>query len=62
MADLEITERAAEPKRVRVDNTSAEQHAIKDQIAAEEYASRREAAARTGLPFRMALFRPPGAS
>ena len=62
VADLEITQRAAEPKKVRVDDTSAEQHSLKDQIEAEQYASKREAAARTGLPLRMALFRPPGAS
>jgi len=61
MPDIDLEQVASQPKRVRVDDTSAEQHPIPDQIAAVEFQNRQEAAARTGLPFRMALFRPPGA-
>jgi len=60
MADLGIDQKATEPQRVSVDGQDVAQRPLKDLIAAEKYANQAEAAARTGLPFRMVLFRPPG--
>lgn len=64
MADLseQIEDAAGEPKRVTIDGQTAEGHPIKDLIEADRYLAQRTAAGRTGLPFRLARFRPPGAS
>lgn len=60
MADLDIDQKASEPQRVSVDGQNVDQRPLKDLIAADKYANQTEAAARTGLPLRMVLFRPPG--
>ncbi len=60
MADLDIDQKATEPQRVSVDGQNVDQRPLPDLIEADKYANQTEAAARTGLPFRMVLFRPPG--
>ena len=60
MADLDIDERALEPDSAAVDGQSVKNRPLRDLIAAEVHESRKEAAARTGLPFKLAKFRPPG--
>jgi hypothetical protein len=63
MADLsdDIETNAGNPKRVTVAGETAEQQPLPDQIAADKYLARKTAAARTGLPIRVGVLRPPGA-
>lgn len=56
-----IAENAAAPKRASADGTSAEQHSIPDQIAADKYAKSQTAAAGKKRGFRLTRLKPPGA-
>lgn len=58
---IDVEQNAKDPRRVATNSETAEQHPIPDQIAADKYANQQAAAARDGLPFFIAKFRPPGA-
>ncbi len=59
MSDLSdsIEENAAQPKKMSVDGTSAEQHSIKDQIEADRYLQSQNAAAGKKRGIVLARFR-----
>lgn len=61
MADLvpKIETNAAAPRRVESDGTVAEQHSLKDQIAADQYSKASQAMKNRSLPFRRIKMRAP---
>ncbi len=56
-----IEENAKGPKRVTVGTETVEQHPIQDQIAADDHATRKAAAARKHFGLRFTKLVPPGA-
>lgn len=57
----QIEENAAKPLSASIDGDRAEQHPLPDQIAADKHLARVASAARSGLPMRIFVCRPPGA-
>jgi hypothetical protein len=57
-----IESNLAKPESASADGVSATQHNLKDQIAAAEYVSEKNASNRKKLPIRFAKLRPDGAA
>ena len=57
-----IEENAEGPAEAHDDAGGVRQHSLRDQIEADKYLSRAQAASRSGLPIRFGKFRPPGAA
>jgi len=55
-----IEKAAKGPARVTIDGNTVESHPIPDLIAADQYATRKAAVARKGLPIRIAKIVPGG--
>ena len=56
-----IEQNALGPKRVQVGNTSVEQHAVADQIAADQHTKATTAGSKNHLGLRFVQLVPPGA-
>jgi hypothetical protein len=55
-----IQQAAANPARVRTDNTEAQQHDLDKLVIAAQYVDAKVASRRSALPIRLGKFRPSG--